>query len=408
MSERSNMMSYGSAQDSKDVGIRIHELRMLRGYSLSELGRRANVSPSMLSRIERGSRVPSEQIVSAVARALSVSVTVLHGQPYIEQLRKDQLDRVIAPLGVALDDWDICPGPDDPAPRPLAQLGKEVRRVQALRTNAEYGELAGRLPGLLGELAHATLLREAPGADRELAYWLQTEAALGAFSVAYKFGYMDLARLALARMAAAAAQSGDPRQVAAERVKRVMLLAEGPALERGLRLVQQGLRDLDPDGTQETQAVRGGLILKGLQLHGLRGDRTELEIWLEEARGVARETGETNHYLFVFGPTNVEQHAIEAAGDHDEHGLAVELSTSVRLPDGYPAARAGVYWIDTARSQALTARHDEAVHSLEKAKAVSPQQTRYHPTVRSTVGVLLRSRPRASDRLRAFAQWSGV
>ncbi|MGW1280366.1 helix-turn-helix domain-containing protein [Streptomyces tsukubensis] len=408
MSERSIIVPEYPPQASADAGTRIHELRALRGYTLAELGRRAAVSPSMLSRIEHGSRIPSEQVISSVARALSVSVSVLHGQPYIEQLRQDQLDRVISPLGVALDDWDIDPDADDPVPRSLNRLALEVQRVQELRTNAEYGQLAEMLPGLFAELSHATLLRDAPGRERERAFWFQAEVALGAFSVAYKFGYMDLARLALARMAGAARQSGDPRQVAAERVKRVHLLAEGPALERGLRLVQQGLRDLAPDGTPQTQAVRGGLILKGLQLHGLRGDGLELDSWLEEARGIAHETGETNHYLFVFGPTNVEQHAIEAAGDRDEHALAVQLSQGVHLPDGYPPARAGVYWIDTARSQALTARYDEALDSLERARLVSPQQARYHPTVRSTVGVLLRARPRVPERLRAFAQWSGV
>lgn len=397
-----------SAEDSTNVGSRIHELRALRDFTLAELGRRAAVSPSMLSRIERGNRVASEQVISSVARALSVSVSVLHGQPYIEQLRRDQLDRVIAPLAVALDDWDIHPDSDDPTPRSLDELAEEIRVVQQLRTTAEYGDLAGRLPGLLSELGHSTLLLGSPGRERERAYWLQAEAALGVFSVAYKFGYMDLARLALARMAASALQSGDPRQVAAERVKRVHLLAEGPALDRGLRLVEQGLRDLPSDGTPQTQAVRGGLILKGLQLHGLRGDKSEMRTWLEEARAIARATGETNYYLFVFGPTNVEQHAASAAGDQDEHALAVTLSKAVHLPAGYPAARAGVYWIDTARSQALTARYDDALTSLEKARAVSPQQTRYHPTVRSTVGVLLRARPRASDRLREFAQWSGV
>lgn len=391
-----------------DVGARIHEIRALRGYSLAELSGRAHVSTSMLSRIESGQRVPSEQVVASVARALSVSVTVLHGQPYIEQLRQDQMDRLIAPLSVALDDWGIPPDDDDPTPRPLPALGAEIAKVQRLRTNSEYGELAGMLPALLAEMSYSTMLHLVPGREREVAHWLQAEAVLGAFSVAYKFGYMDLARLSLARMAEAAAQSGDPRQVAAERLKRAQLSAEGPALSQGLRLVRQALRDLDDDGTVPTRAVRGGLLLKGVQLHGLLGDADQSDAWLEEARGLAQETGETNHYLLVFGPTNTEQHAIAAAGDRDEHGLAVELSNRVRLPEGYPPARAGVYWIDRARSEALTARQDEALASLEEAKAASPQQTRYHPNTRQTVGVMLRARPRVPMRLRVFAQWSGV
>lgn len=390
------------------VGARIHEIRVLRDYTLRELARRAHVSASMLSRIETGNRVPSEQVTAAVARALSVSVSVLHGQPYIEQLRKDQLDRLISPLSTALDNWGISPDEDEPPPRPLEEIRTEVAKVQRLRTDSKYGELAELLPALLAETSYATLLHSAPGRDRELAHWLQSEAALGAFAVAYKFGYMDLARLSLSRMAMAAINSGDPRQVANERVKRAQLCADGPAMEQGLRLVRQGLRDLDDDGTPQTRAVRGGLILKGVQMYGLLGNKGESNEWLAEARGLARELGETNYYLFVFGPTNTEQHAMSAAGDRDEHGLAVRISEDVHLPDGYPAARAGAYWIDRARSLALTAAHDEALGALEKARKVSPQQARYHPTTRATVGVLLRASARASARLRVFANWSGV
>lgn len=400
-------MSQSPHRTIRGVGARIRELRALRAYSLRELAQRAHVSAAMLSRVERGLRAPSEQVMAAVARALSVSVTALHGQPYIEQLRQDQLDRLIAPLSTALDDWGIPPE-DDAPPRPPAGLRDEITTVQRLRTDADYGRLAELLPGLLAGTSYSALLHDTPGRDREAVHWVQTEAALGAFAVAYKFGYTDLARLALARMAAAAAQSGDPRQVAAERVKRAQLCAEGPAMERGLRLVRQGLRDLGDDGTPQTRAVRGGLLLKGAQMNGLLGDGDESEAYLDEARGLARQLGETNHHLFVFGPTNTEQHAISSAGDRGRHGLAVKLSRAVRLPEDYPAARAGVYWIDTPRSLALTARHDEALDALHEARRVSRQQTRYHPTTRTTVGVLLRAKPRAPERLRAFARWSGV
>jgi hypothetical protein len=363
----------------------------------------------MLSRIERGERVPSEQVIAAVARALSVSVTVLHGQPYVEQLRQDQLDRLIAPLSNALDDWGIAPEDGDPLPRALPDLQNAVNEVRQLRSASEYAELAEITPALLAEVSHATFLHDAPGRERELAHWLQAEVALGAFSCAYKFGYMDLARLALSRMAMAAMSSGDSRQVAAERLKRAQLSTEGPALERGLRLVRQALRDLDDDGTPQTRAMRGGLMLKGGQLSSLlRGEAGRSGDWFNEAKGIAAELGETTYYQLVFGPTNVGQHAVAAAGDRDRHGQALKVARSVHIPHGYPRARAGQFHIDVARSQALTAHHDEALESLERARVVSPQQTRYHPTTRTTVGVLLRSRPRVSERLRAFVQWSGV
>ncbi|WP_438478949.1 helix-turn-helix domain-containing protein [Streptomyces asiaticus] len=390
------------------VGARIRELRALRDYSLRELAQRAHVSKSMLSDVERGERQPSEQVIAAVAKALRVNVSVLHGQPYIEQLRKDQLDRLITPLGIALDDWGIPPEDDAPPPRPLPELQQAIRTVQELRTVSEYGKLATGLPALLAEISYATLLHPTPGRDRELIHWLQTEAALGAFSVAYKFGYMDLARLSLARMASAAALSGDPRQVAAERMKRAQLSTDGPAMEQGLRLVKQGLRDLADDGTAETRAVRGGLLLKGVQLYGVLGNADESNAYLQEAEGIANDIGETNHYLFVFGPTNVAQHAIAAAADRDEHGEALRRARAVHLPQGYSPARAGVYWIDRARAEALTAHPDDALESLVKAREATPQQTRYHPTTRETVGTLLRARPRPSQELREYALWSGV
>ncbi|MEU5270629.1 helix-turn-helix transcriptional regulator [Streptomyces hygroscopicus] len=401
-------MAQATAGHPRGVGARIRELRALRDYSLRELAQRAHVSKSMLSDVERSERQPSEQVIAAVAKALRVNVSVLHGQPYIEQLRKDQLDQLITPLGIALDDWGIPPEDDAPPPRPLPELQQAIRTVQALRTVSEYGKLATGLPALLAEISYATLLHPTPGRDRELIHWLQTEAALGAFSVAYKFGYMDLARLSLARMASAAALSGDPRQVAAERMKRAQLSTDGPAMEQGLRLVKQGLRDLADDGTAETRAVRGGLLLKGVQLYGVLGNADESNAYLQEAEGIANDIGETNHYLFVFGPTNVAQHAIAAAADRDEHGEALRRARAVHLPEGYSPARAGVYWIDRARAEALTAHPDDALESLVKAREVTPQQTRYHPTTRETVGTLLRARPRPSQELREYALWSGV
>jgi transcriptional regulator with XRE-family HTH domain len=399
-------MTQGSDTRPRSVGERILELRALRAYSLRELATRAHVSKTMLSNIEQGHRQPSEQVVAAIARALSVSVSVLHGQPYMEQLRKDQLDRLISPLSSALDCWGVPPADDDPPPRGVPDLLTEVGRVRDLRSAGDFATLAEMLPSLLAECEHSAQVHT--GHDRELSHWALAEAALGVFTVSFKLGYMDLARLSLARMASAALASGDPRQVAAERVKRAMLTTDGPAMEQGLRLVKQGLRDLDDDGSPATRAVRGGLILKGLQLNGLLGRGDEANTWLTEAEGIAAETGETDHYAFVFGPTNVAQHAVAAFGDRDEHGEALRRARKVHLPAGFNPLRAGVYWIDRARSEALTAHHDEALESLYAARKATPHQTRYHPTTRETVGVLLRARPRASDRLREYALWSGV
>jgi transcriptional regulator with XRE-family HTH domain len=389
------------------IGARIEEVSALRGYSLRELGRRANVSPSMLSRIINGQRQASPAIVSAVARALSVSISVLHGQPYIHQLQADQLDRLITPISMALDDWDIPLGQGDPPPRPLGELEATVTALNGQRARAEYIEIAQELPALLAEV-NAHVLTQRPGRALERAAWLQAELCRTVYVVGRQIGFLDLARLALSRMAVSAPQSGDPRQVAIERWDRAQLMADAARHDRGVLLVEHALKDLGDDGDQATKAVRGALHLKAAILSSRRGDTSGADAWLAAAGEIAEETGETRDYGLVFGPVNVVIHGMSASSDRDKHARALEKALKVHLPDDYPGARAGHYWVDRARAETWTAKHEDAFKSLGAARRAAPQQTRYHPGVHETVATLLRARVRASGDLLEFANWCGV
>ncbi|QQM42814.1 helix-turn-helix domain-containing protein [Streptomyces liliifuscus] len=400
-------MPHPTRLDTGGIGARIEEVSALRGYSLRELARRAHVSPSMLSRIINGHRQASPAIVSAVARALSVSISVLHGQPYIHQLQADQLDRLITPISVALDDWDIPLGQGDPPPRPLATLEATVTALNGQRARAEYIEIAHEIPSLLAEV-NAHVLTQSPGYALERAAWLQAELCRTVYVVGRQIGFLDLARLALARMAVAAPGSGDPRQVAIERWDRAQLMADAARHDRGVLLVQQALRDLDDDGEQATRAVRGALHLKAAILSSRRGDTAGADEWLGEAEEIAKRTGETRDYGLVFGPVNVVIHAMSASSDRDKHARALEKARKVQLPEDYPEARAGHYWVDRARAETWTARHEDAFASLGRARKAAPQQTRYHPGVHETVATLLRARAKASGDLLEFANWCGV
>ncbi|WP_129844025.1 helix-turn-helix transcriptional regulator [Streptomyces sp. RFCAC02] len=397
------------ADPIEGIGTRIQTVRQLRGLTVRELARRAHVSPAQISRVENGQRYASPSIVASVARALSVSVSVLHGQPYIQMLQQDQLDGLLAPISSALDDWDIPPGTDEPPPRPLAELAVAVRTLEAERAAGAYLDVAQRLPALIAEINYAALLHDTPGTrDSERARWLQAELGRTVYVVARQIGYVDLARHALGRMAAAAPRSGDPRQVAIERWDRSQLMADAARHDRGFALVHQALRDLDDDGSTSARAVRGALYLRAAVLARRSGDDSTAEDWLEEAGELAGRTGELTDYGLVFGPTNVVIHAMSASADMDRHAKALRDARKVTLPDGYPAARAGAYWASRARAEAWTAQHDAALQSLRRARDVAPQQTRYHPGVHETVATLLRARARATDDLRSYAAWCGV
>lgn len=399
----------------KHIGTRIREFRAIRGYSLAELGRYANVSPSMLSRVENGDRYASPAIIGAVARALGVTVSVLRGQPYIHMLQQDQLDALLFPISSALDSWEI-PAEDDLPPLTLDELATRVVNVGQDRAGGEFARVAEALPELI--TAAATVVQEhvVPGDDRERAHHLQAEVARTAAILAYRLGYLGLARLALSRMAMAAPQSGDPRQVAVERYERAQMThAESSRPDRGIALMRRALSDLSDDGDPNTRAVRGTLMLRAAALAAAHRDSAGADDWLGEAHDLAQAeaaaAGGTlpgTRYALAFGKRNVALGRMDVAMHREDPETALRWANQVHMPENYQPTRVAGFLIRKANAQAWTAQSDLALESLQGARKVAPQLTRYHPEVHETVGTLLRARRRASDALREFAQWSGV
>src|SRR5262249_54086417 len=150
---------------------------------------KAHVSVSYLSRIENGEQSPSPAVAAAVARALGVTLPVLYGQPYVNMLQHDELDRLITPIGAALDAWDVPLGEGDPPPRSLGELETEVAAIGELRAAAGYIEIAQALPSLLAEVG-AHVLTERPGHALERAAWLQAELCRTVSSVGRHLGFL--------------------------------------------------------------------------------------------------------------------------------------------------------------------------------------------------------------------------
>ncbi len=90
------------------------------------------------------------------------------------------------------------------------------------------------------------------------------------------------------------------------------------------------------------------------------------------------------------------------------HGKAVKLAREVRVPQGYPPDRIGHHYIDTARAQLWAGDRDGAMASLQRARRIAPQKTKYHPSVRETVAALVHASHHAPDNLIGYANWVGV
>lgn len=69
----------------KDIGAYIKDLRLLRGYSLTELSKKSGVSQPYLSQIESGDRIPSTEILRKLAEPLGVPlINLMEKGGYLE------------------------------------------------------------------------------------------------------------------------------------------------------------------------------------------------------------------------------------------------------------------------------------------------------------------------------------
>lgn len=98
------------------IKIRRHQLAM----SLNALAEEAGISPSHLSRIERGLTVPSYDVLDRIADALGSDLSALRTEEEQARSVDGQLDSIFSQLGL-----------DDHARLELLQLSHETREALA-------------------------------------------------------------------------------------------------------------------------------------------------------------------------------------------------------------------------------------------------------------------------------------
>src|SRR5215472_7294328 len=168
------------------IGTRVAAIRKTRGWTARELARRANVSYSLLTKVESGAAAASPAFIGAVARALRVDVPRITGQPYEEPgSRYAAMQEAITLLRRAVLAHDLPAGPDVPL-RPVDDLRRDVEAVRSLARQARYLQLCQTLPALIDELQAAASVGQ--DADRPTLYALLAEAYGGVSGLAHQLG----------------------------------------------------------------------------------------------------------------------------------------------------------------------------------------------------------------------------
>ncbi|WNI19956.1 helix-turn-helix domain-containing protein [Actinacidiphila sp. ITFR-21] len=396
------------------IGRNIAAIRKQRDLTQHGLAQRANISYSLLTKIESGRVAATPKATAACARALRVPVTDLTGQPYVRSLKDEGLEELIQPLRASISNPMLPSYEDDVPPRPLNRVLADLRSLEASRLRGEYMPLGVGVPALIDELIE--IVHDAPSARRrEEAFTHLAQAYRLGNCFAHKLGFLDLSLISLDRMQSAAAQSSDPYLQAVVTHYRSDYFLHHGAYDvglRGIRAMERLLEEPARRGDTRALSALGTMHLKAAVLHSRQrrpSARGDAFARITEAHEIAqRAEGNPDPYGLIFDRWNVAIHETSIRIDIGEHGEAVEKGESIRFPESWAQNRRSHHHMDMARLYEKEGRPDEAFSALVNARSLASDQTRYHPTTRETVLALLRKRGQPSKQLQSYARWIGV
>jgi transcriptional regulator with XRE-family HTH domain len=396
-----------SEQLPSRMGVRIAELRKIHGFTQQALAVRANVSYSLLRKVERGERPASPSFIAAIARALEVNVLDITEQPYGARDAHPTSEQAGVPaLRQAMAEGDH---PElDTSLRSLDELRAALANIKEISRKAKYAEVIRSLPDLLRHLHGAVSVCSVDA--RPSVYEMLSAAYFYATLALYRLGHLDLAYLADERARMAAARGDDPLRAAVAEWNHSLLLMFDGAHPTGLRSIDRAaaMVDLAPP-SPAVPAVRGTLHLRAAIIAARATNSDLADEHLVVARSLAVEgQDEANFYNTNFGLPNVTIHEVSVPMELADGTTAVTRAANARLPAHTAPTRVGHYWVDLARAWLLHGDRHRALDSLEQARRIAPQLTRYHPQVHETVHILAARDAQSTASLRRFAAWCGI
>jgi transcriptional regulator with XRE-family HTH domain len=397
------------------IGERIAYHRKRLGLSQVEFAGLVGRSESWVSQVERGVRpVDRMSVLQKVADVLSVSVAELRGDeeaPDIDE-RPEAFDTIRLALtghpaiGAVLGTVTLTA----PA-RQLEALRRQHERVWDLVHASRYAEVAPILAALIPGLE--TAVRTADGEQVAEARELLGDTYQAVAAMMVKIGETDAAWIAADRAGFCAEAAASPLAVAASMFRMAHVFLALGQIDQAHRVATSTAQALEPmvtsDAEPEVLSLYGASHLVLAVAAARDNKRSEAHEHLETARKIAEQLGEDrDDYGTEFGPTNVAIHAVSVAVELGDAGQAIELGQHVS-PANLSPERQARYLLDLAQAHAMRRQIGEALHALQEAERIAPEETRVHYVGRAVARDLLQlSGLRPRPELRELAERFGV
>ncbi|MGW7352783.1 helix-turn-helix domain-containing protein [Streptomyces sp. NPDC054784] len=387
------------AHKDREVGRRIAVARRLARMTQQELADSSAVSYGTVRAVERGARVPSDEVLEELGAALGVDPSRLRGG----QGASDSRIRSILPaVSATIAAYDA---PSDGSVRSEGELRAAVTEMVTWRLGSQYLRVAREAPSLLAELLRA--LHGAGGQERRERARLLTNALRSADAVAYKTGQLDLSARLIELMRWASAFTEDPLLDASVAYVRGEVFLAARAHEAGLRVLEAAIDRAPAPHDVSAAAARGALHMRAAVVAGRAGDPEGADVHLAEARRLGDPLPEDIYGGTAFGASSVRIHEVSVAvalgGQHLSRALDIAAEWSP--PRGLPAERRSSFYIELGRAQLWSGLRDDAFESLKVARRTAPQHTRDHRWVREDIATLRRLKRGHCEELSNFAEW---
>ncbi|MFJ2648292.1 helix-turn-helix domain-containing protein [Streptomyces sp. NPDC087420] len=379
------------------VGARIRYHRRKHGNrSMAAVAGLCGVTERYFSMIENGKRVPSPKLLTRIAAELDVPVAALLAD---KSPAKAAASRTTAPdVAHALLGYGSTRTGSPLGPAALRTRVEEAWCTWQTSTE-RFTEIEAVLPALVADAEYSVRVHRGSSSTATRRDVLRAAADLYGLLRSYcrRSGRLDLSLMVADRARRAAEDADDPIRLAAAHwnLGHCLLSQDGGAQEAHevARIAIEELRSV-PE-SNEKAAIQGALELVCVVAEAQRKKWWDARARLDQkAAPLGKRAGESNTMWTVFGPTNVNLHAlsIEMLAGQSAEGLrlADEMDIS-HLPS---RERQFTFTLELARG--YYQRRDDAavlVHLLDLEKLSAEDMTRSTVAADMATSLLQRVRP---------------